>query len=101
MKLTTPIVILSLASSALAIIAPRTTAAPGLAARQEQEHDDHDHDHDHDHSMSGSTPAPPAESTGCELHVDHYHCEGPVTDTAAAATSFSIFITSSCRFDRL
>lgn len=26
---------------------------------------------------TSDVPAPPAESTGCELHGDHYHCEGP------------------------
>jgi zinc transporter 1/2/3 len=26
---------------------------------------------------SSGVPPPPAESTGCELHGDHYHCEGP------------------------
>jgi hypothetical protein len=26
---------------------------------------------------SSGIPGPPVESTGCELHGDHYHCEGP------------------------
>jgi hypothetical protein len=69
----------------------------------------HDHSHDdHAHSDASSSaaaaasttaaptaqsssaaniPAPPAESTGCVLHVDHYHCEGPATASASAAAA--------------
>jgi zinc transporter 1/2/3 len=38
-------------------------------------------------SASADVPAPPAESTGCVLHVDHYHCEGPASATSAAAAA--------------
>lgn len=31
---------------------------------------------------SGVSP-PPTESVGCELHGDHYHCEGPATGTVS------------------
>ena len=36
-------------------------------------------------ATSADIPAPPAESTGCVLHDDHYHCEGPAAATSAAA----------------
>jgi hypothetical protein len=51
-----PIVLLALASSACAMVAPRITSAPGLAARQAREAHDHDQEHDH----SGSIPPPPS-----------------------------------------
>ena len=79
------VALLVLASSSYALAAPKITPAPAILARQEQ--GDHDHDHDHDHS--GSIPPPPAESTGCELHDDHYHCEGPATGIIASAVASS------------
>lgn len=68
------------------------------------------HDHAHDHaahsdasssaaapasttaapaqsSAAANVPAPPAESTGCVLHDDHYHCEGPASATASAESA--------------
>jgi len=39
---------------------------------------------------SSSIPGPPVESTGCELHGDHYHCEGPAEgyeETTATGTA--------------
>lgn len=91
-----PIVLLALASVAQAMVAPRITAAPGLVARQSQdadEHEGHDHnDDDHAAEFTGSIPPPPAESTGCELHDDHYHCEGPATGTLAGAASGSVSV---------
>jgi hypothetical protein len=38
-------------------------------------------------SASANIPAPPAESTGCVLHNDHYDCEGPASVTSAAAAA--------------
>lgn len=38
-------------------------------------------------SAAADIPPPPAESTGCELHVDHYHCEGPASATASAESA--------------
>ena len=40
-------------------------------------------------SAAANIPAPPAESTGCVLHDDHYHCEGPASATAVAAAATS------------
>ncbi|ODN93442.1 hypothetical protein L198_05307 [Cryptococcus wingfieldii CBS 7118] len=37
-------------------------------------------------AASSTVPTPPAESTGCVLHGDHYHCEGPVEDSTASST---------------
>ena len=39
---------------------------------------------------SSGIPGPPVESTGCELHGDHYHCEGPAEgyeETTATGTA--------------
>jgi hypothetical protein len=39
---------------------------------------------------SSGVPAPPAESAGCVLHIDHYHCEGPAEgyeETTATGTA--------------
>lgn len=45
--------------------------------------------------VPANAPAPPAESTGCILHVDHYHCEGPaVSGAAAPAASTAAPVTS-------
>lgn len=41
-----------------------------------------------------NAPAPPAESTGCVLHDDHYHCEGPATGAASAAATSAASATS-------
>ncbi|WVQ83154.1 hypothetical protein IAT38_005292 [Cryptococcus sp. DSM 104549] len=38
-------------------------------------------------SGTSTIPEPPAESTGCVLHVDHYHCEGPASGATATASS--------------
>ena len=38
-------------------------------------------------SAAADIPAPPAESTGCVLHNDHYDCEGPAAATSAAAAA--------------
>jgi hypothetical protein len=38
-------------------------------------------------SAAVDIPAPPAESTGCVLHNDHYDCEGPASATSAAAAA--------------
>lgn len=35
---------------------------------------------------SDSIPGPPAESTGCVAHGDHYHCEGPAEGYEGTAT---------------
>ena len=43
---------------------------------------------------SGSVPAPPAESTGCVLHNDHYHCEGPAEGYTGTPTTDSPTIPS-------
>jgi len=67
------VTVLALASSVYAIAEPNITHAP--AKRQA--------------TSSVSVPPPPAESTGCELHIDHYHCEGPAS-TAGAASGTSI-----------
>jgi hypothetical protein len=37
--------------------------------------------------IPSGAPAPPAESTGCILHVDHYHCAGPAVSGAAATST--------------
>ncbi|ODN74016.1 hypothetical protein L202_07498 [Cryptococcus amylolentus CBS 6039] len=37
-------------------------------------------------AASSAVPTPPAESTGCVLHGDHYHCEGPVEGSTASST---------------
>jgi len=79
-----PFTLLAFAASACAMAAPRITSAPVLVPRQEHE------DHDHGQDDSGSIPPPPAESTGCELHNDHYHCEGPASGFAASAVSASV-----------
>lgn len=34
-------------------------------------------------TLPSGVPPPPTESTGCELHGDHYHCEGPATGTVS------------------
>ena len=53
-------------------------------------HEDNDHDHD-DHAetptSTATVPHPPAESTGCVLHEDHYHCAGPASPEAAAPSA--------------
>lgn len=59
------------ASSTSAASAASSTAVPAASAT----------------SASADIPAPPAESTGCVLHVDHYHCEGPAAATSAAAAA--------------
>jgi hypothetical protein len=58
-------------SSAAAAPAASTTAAPAASAT----------------SAAADIPAPPAESTGCVLHNDHYDCEGPAAATSAAAAA--------------
>ncbi|WVO16830.1 hypothetical protein L204_104516 [Cryptococcus depauperatus] len=37
-------------------------------------------------SATSSVPPPPAESTGCKLHEDHYHCEGPALKASQTAS---------------
>jgi hypothetical protein len=59
------------ASSTSAAPAASTTAAPAASAT----------------SAVADIPAPPAESTGCVLHNDHYDCEGPASATSAAAAA--------------
>jgi hypothetical protein len=58
-------------SSTSASPAGSTTAAPAASAT----------------SAASDIPAPPAESTGCVLHNDHYDCEGPASATSAAAAA--------------
>ena len=59
------------ASSTSAAPAASTTAVPAASAT----------------SAAANIPAPPAESTGCVFHVDHYDCEGPASATSAAAAA--------------
>ncbi|KAL4726611.1 hypothetical protein ACLX1H_005499 [Fusarium chlamydosporum] len=47
---------------------------------------EHDHDHDHDHTGTESMAPSPTESTGCEPHGDHWHCEAAKTGSEAKAT---------------
>jgi hypothetical protein len=67
-------------------------AASGHEHMEEaQSHSDHA---EHDHSAeiaaaSGSIPPPPAESTGCEQHGDHYHCVGPASTASSSASSIA------------
>lgn len=40
---------------------------------------------------AAQTLAPsPTESVGCELHEDHWHCDGPVSTTQVAAISSTL-----------
>lgn len=66
--------ILSLASVAIAIAQPQITGGPVVVKRQ----------------STASIPPPPAESTGCELHIDHYHCEGPAAAVGGASGTTSV-----------
>lgn len=36
---------------------------------------------------SSSIPPPPANSVGCVLHGDHYHCDGPASTSASSTVS--------------
>ncbi|TYJ58345.1 hypothetical protein B9479_000891 [Cryptococcus floricola] len=45
-------------------------------------------------AASSTVPVAPSESTGCVLHVDHYHCEGPAEGYTATATSESTSVPS-------
>lgn len=82
-------------------------AGGGEACIGHEEHAHSDDSHSHSHAESSTSaaaastatsaaaasatsadiPAPPAESTGCVLHDDHYHCEGPASATSAAAAA--------------
>lgn len=57
----------STGSSASTAAAPTTSSAPAAAESSTSPTP----------TESDSVPPPPAESTGCVLHIDHYHCEGP------------------------
>lgn len=64
----------------------KSTLATEAKATTEAEHD-HDHDeHDHDHTGSESLAPSPTESTGCEPHGDHWHCDAAKTGAEAKAT---------------
>lgn len=69
----TSLILLSIAYSAYALAAPKPTAFLEQANKRQT-------------ASSVSIPPPPAESTGCELHIDHYHCEGPASVAAGAAS---------------
>jgi D-lyxose ketol-isomerase len=65
----------------------RSTLAAEAKATTDAEHDDdHDHDHDHDTTGTESLAPSPTESTGCEPHGDHWHCEAAKTGSEAKAT---------------
>jgi hypothetical protein len=36
---------------------------------------------------SSGIPAAPTESTGCTLHIDHWHCEGPADGSSTPTTT--------------
>lgn len=43
-----------------------------------------DSEDEHDDATGTEDPGPsPTESTGCEPHGDHWHCDGPATATAS------------------
>jgi hypothetical protein len=66
----------------------RSTLATEAKATTDAEHDDdHDHDHDHDTTGTESLAPSPTESTGCEPHGDHWHCEAAKTGSMAKATN--------------
>ncbi|KAK1579206.1 uncharacterized protein LY79DRAFT_523070 [Colletotrichum navitas] len=71
------------------MIASSFLSTPSASATVTKDHDHDDDDHDHDHSGTGSyTLAPsPTESFGCEAHIDHWHCEGPVTAASGSPTT--------------
>ncbi|KAF4122056.1 hypothetical protein GMORB2_7649 [Geosmithia morbida] len=51
---------------------------------------EHDHDHDHDDGETSGTLAPsPTESTGCEPHGDHWHCDAAVSETATSDSTLT------------
>ena len=53
--------------------------------------DDGEDEHDHtDAPGSGSLKPSPTESYGCEVHGDHWHCEGAVTASTTAASSAAV-----------
>ncbi|KAF4969421.1 hypothetical protein FSARC_3352 [Fusarium sarcochroum] len=67
----------------------RSTLATEVTATSEAEHD-HEHDeHDHDETGTESIAPSPTESTGCEPHGDHWHCEAARTGSDASATTES------------
>ncbi|KAI5801168.1 hypothetical protein EDC01DRAFT_646996 [Geopyxis carbonaria] len=78
-------------TSAVASAVASSVTMPKSEDHHSVEHsDDHSDEHEtHDETHSGAAAPSPTESVGCELHGDHWDCDGPAATTTATASTNS------------